>query len=143
MKRLHVHINVTDLDQAVGFYSTLFAAKPTLVKGDYAKWMLDDPLVNFAISSRGQTEGLSHLGIEVETPAELDDVYDRLEDAGGPTVKEGATTCCYHKSVKSWINDPANVAWETFMTTGENTTFGNDPDTALSQKDGESGACCG
>lgn len=143
MKRLHVHINVTDLDQAVGFYSTLFAAKPTLVKGDYAKWMLDDPLVNFAISSRGQTEGLSHLGIEVETPAELDDVYDRLEDAGGPTLKEGATACCYHKSEKSWINDPANVAWETFMTTGENTTFGNDPDTALSQKDGESGACCG
>jgi len=105
--------------------------------------MLDDPLVIFAISSRGQTEGLSHLGIEVKTLAELDDVYDRLEDAGGPTLKEGATTCCYHKSEKSWINDPASVAWGTFMTTGENTTFGNDTDTALSQKDGESGACCG
>ena len=122
MKRLHIHINVPDIDQAVGFYSTLFAADPTVVKDDYAKWMLEDPRVNFAISSRSQSEGLSHLGIEVETADELSDVYDRLEDAGGPTLEEGATTCCYHKSEKSWINDPANVAWETFMAIGEATT---------------------
>ncbi|MBT8004422.1 MAG: glyoxalase/bleomycin resistance/dioxygenase family protein [Rhodospirillales bacterium] len=135
MKRLHVHMNVTDLDKAVGFYSTLFAATPTVLKDDYAKWMLNDPLVNFAISSRGSAEGLSHLGIEAETPAELVDVYDRLEDAGGPTLKEGATTCCYHQSEKSWIDDPAGVSWETFMTTGESTTFGTDAK--------PSSACCG
>ena len=139
MKRLHVHINVSELDKAVGFYSTLFAAKPTVQKDDYAKWMLDDPLVNFAISSRSSTEGLSHLGIEAETPAELVDVYDRLEDAGGPTLKEGATTCCYHQSEKSWIDDPAGVSWETFMTTGESETFGQDAGEGVSQTN----ACCG
>jgi catechol 2,3-dioxygenase-like lactoylglutathione lyase family enzyme len=139
MKRLHVHINVPDIDQAVEFYITLFAADPTVVKDDYAKWMLEDPRVNFAISSRSQSEGLSHLGIEVETADELGDVYDRLEDTGGPTLKEGATTCCYHKSEKSWINDPANVAWETFMTIGEATTFGKDPELESEIKN----ACCG
>ena len=128
-----------DIDQAVGFYSTLFAAEPTVIKDDYAKWMLDDPRVNFAISARSQSEGLSHLGIEVETADELGDVYDRLEDAGGPTLKEGATTCCYHQSEKAWINDPANVAWETFMTTGEATTFGKDPELESETKN----ACCG
>ncbi len=139
MKRLHVHINVTDLDKAIGFYSTLFATDPTLVKDDYAKWMLDDPMVNFAISSRGKSEGLSHLGIEAETPAELVDVYDRLKDAGGPTLNEGATTCCYHTSEKSWIDDPAGVAWETFMTTGESASFGQDAGEGKSQTN----ACCG
>ena len=124
MKRLHVHVSVADLHQAIGFYAALFAAQPSVRKPDYAKWMLDDPRVNFAISARGRTAGIDHLGIQVETKDELTDVYARLHQAGGDVIEEGATTCCYAKSEKSWIDDPAGVAWETFLTTGESTDYG-------------------
>ncbi|HJZ44055.1 MAG TPA: ArsI/CadI family heavy metal resistance metalloenzyme [Hyphomicrobiaceae bacterium] len=124
MKRLHVHVAVDDLQQAIGFYSTLFAAEPTVTKPDYAKWMLEDPRVNFAISMRGHEAGLSHLGIQVEDQSELAEVYDRLEKAGRPVFEEGKTTCCYARSEKSWVNDPAGISWETFLTTGEATTYG-------------------
>lgn len=125
MKRLHVHVAVADLPQSIRFYSALFAAQPGVVKADYAKWMLDDPRVNFAISTRGRQPGLDHLGIQVESSEELRDVYARLRQAGGNVVEQGQTACCYAKSEKSWIDDPAGIAWETFLTTGESTTYGD------------------
>lgn len=127
MKRLHVHVGVTDLNRSIGFYSTLFAAEPTVRKADYAKWMLEDPRVNFAISTRADGGGVRHLGIQVESNEELQDVYGRLKAADAPVLEEGATTCCYAKSEKSWIADPQGVVWETFHTTGEATTYGGNP----------------
>jgi catechol 2,3-dioxygenase-like lactoylglutathione lyase family enzyme len=124
MKRMHVHVAVDDIPQAVGFYSALFASPPDVVKSDYAKWMLDDPRVNFAISSRGREAGLDHLGIQVESQDELRDVYARLRGAGGEVLEEGQTTCCYAKSEKSWVDDPAGISWEAFFTTGESTDYG-------------------
>ena len=126
MKRLHVHVSVNDLDKSVRFYRELFAAEPTVVKPDYAKWMLEDPRVNFALSQRGGAPGVRHLGIQVEDRTELDEVYGRLNRAGGPILEEGATTCCYAQSEKSWIEDPQGVEWETFLTTGESTVYGTD-----------------
>jgi catechol 2,3-dioxygenase-like lactoylglutathione lyase family enzyme len=126
MKRLHVHVAVENLDASIRFYSHLFASEPTVRKDDYAKWMLDDPRVNFAISSRSSTAGIEHLGIQVESPVELADVYSRLRRADAPVLEEGKTTCCYAKSEKAWIQDPQGVKWETFLTTGESTTYGAD-----------------
>jgi len=138
MKRLHVHVSVDDLVQSIQFYNTLFAAEPTVTKPDYAKWMLDDPRVNFAISARGKAAGPDHFGIQVETEAELREVYARLHEADLPVLEEGATTCCYAKSEKSWVADPQGVAWETFLTTGESTVYGVDLDlTPIT-----AGACC-
>jgi len=125
MKRLHVHVSVEDLPHSIRFYSALFASEPSVVKSDYAKWMLEDPRVNFAISTRGREPGLDHLGIQVETGDELQEVYGRLRQAGGNIVEQGETTCCYAKSEKSWIDDPAGIAWETFHTTGESTDYGD------------------
>ena len=125
MKRLHVHVSVENLDTSIGFYSALFAAKPSVIKPDYAKWMLDDPRVNFAISMRGNAAGLDHLGIQVESGEELQDVYGRLRQAGSAVLEVGATTCCYAKSEKSWIDDPTGIAWETFLTSGESTVYGD------------------
>src|SRR5437667_1620575 len=117
MKRLHVHVSVDDLAQSTRFYSTLFAAEPTLIKDDYVKWMLDDPRVNFAISTRpGRASGISHLGIQADDEAELAEVYDRLARAERPIVEAKATTCCYAKSDKQWIADPQGARWETFLT---------------------------
>jgi predicted lactoylglutathione lyase len=125
MKRMHVHVAVNDLQSSVAFYSALFAAQPTIIKTDYAKWLLDDPRVNFAISTRGRQPGLDHLGIQVESRDELHEVYTRLRQAGGTIVEQGQTSCCYAKSEKSWIDDPAGIAWETFHTTGESTDYGD------------------
>jgi predicted enzyme related to lactoylglutathione lyase len=125
MKRMHVHVGVEDLPNAIGFYSALFATQPAVVKPDYAKWMLDDPRVNFAISTRGKQPGLDHLGIQVESQDELQEVYARLRKAGGNIIEQGPTSCCYAKSEKSWIDDPAGISWETFFTTGENTHYGD------------------
>ncbi len=125
MKRLHVHLSVEDIAHSIGFYSALFAAQPSVVKSDYAKWMLEDPRVNFAISTRGREPGLDHLGIQVENTDELHEVSARLREAGGIIVEQGETTCCYAKSEKSWIDDPAGIAWETFQTTGESTVYGD------------------
>jgi len=119
MKRMHVHVGVDDLDRAIGFYSALFATQPAVLKPDYAKWMLDDPRVNFAISTRGKRPGLDHLGIQVESQDELQEVYARLHKAGGNIIEQGQTSCCYAKS------DPAGISWETFFTTGESTQYGD------------------
>jgi catechol 2,3-dioxygenase-like lactoylglutathione lyase family enzyme len=144
MKRLHVHVAVSDLSQSVGFYSALFAAEPTVVKSDYAKWMLDDPRVNFAISTRGREPGLDHLGIQVENQEELHEVYGRLRQAGGNIIEQGQTACCYAKSEKSWIDDPAGIAWETFHTTGESIVYGDGSgeNRARIAHEKQSGACC-
>ena len=128
MKRPHVHVAVEDLAAFVRFYSALFAAEPTVAKPDYAKWMLDDPRVNFAVSTRGKAGGLDHLGIQVETPEELREVHGRLSAADRPVLDEGATTCCYAQSEKSWISDPQGLAWETFLTSGESTVHGDGAD---------------
>jgi len=125
MKRMHVHVAVKDLQQSIGFYSALFAAQPSVVKVDYAKWMLDDPRVNFAISTRGREPGLDHLGIQVESKEELNEVHARLRQAGTDIIEQGQTSCCYAKSEKSWIDDPAGIAWETFLTSGETTDYGD------------------
>lgn len=125
MKRLHVHVAVDNIQNAIGFYSALFAARPSVLKPDYAKWMLEDPRVNFAISTRGREKGLDHLGIQVESEDELHEVYARLKQAGGDIIEQGQTVCCYAKSEKSWIDDPAGIAWETFHTTGESTFYGD------------------
>ena len=129
MKRLHVHVGVTDLDQSVRFYSTLFAAEPTVLKDDYAKWMLDDPRVNFAISAGAeQGNGVRHLGIQAESIGELGEVYGRLKAADRPVLDEGKTTCCYAKSEKSWVADPDGTVWEAFFTDGASTVYGDSPE---------------
>ena len=142
MKRLHVHVGVTDLDQSIRFYSTLFAAEPSVVKDDYAKWMLEDPRVNFAISSGNHAaNGVEHLGIQAESAEELSEVYGRLKAAHRPVLEEGATTCCYAKSEKSWIADPDGIVWEAFHTSGEATAYGESPGlSALS--DNAEASCC-
>lgn len=140
MKRLHVHVSVEDIAQSVQFYRTLFAAEPTVIKPDYAKWMLDDPRVNFAISARSGEIELDHLGIQVETPDELHEVYGRLKQADRPVLEEGATVCCYAKSEKSWIADPQGLSWETFLTSGESTVYGDSVD--LGPILTKAAACC-
>jgi catechol 2,3-dioxygenase-like lactoylglutathione lyase family enzyme len=117
---------VKDLSASIRFYRELFSAEPVVTKVDYAKWMLEDPRVNFAISQRNEATGVDHLGIQVEDPAELTEVYARLRRAEGPVIEEGQTTCCYAHSEKSWIEDPQGVEWETFLTTGESTVYGSD-----------------
>jgi catechol 2,3-dioxygenase-like lactoylglutathione lyase family enzyme len=145
MKRLHVHVSVADLDQSIRFYSALFATEPTVTKPDYAKWMLEDPRVNFAISTHsGRATGIAHLGIQVEDGDELQEVYGRLKQAEGPVLEEGKTTCCYAQSEKSWIADPQGVSWETFLTSGESTVYGTSgPRIEELMPAAEGGACCG
>jgi catechol 2,3-dioxygenase-like lactoylglutathione lyase family enzyme len=146
MKRLHVHVAVRDLEASTRFYSALFAAEPTVVKADYAKWMLEDPRVNFAISAHdGVAPGLSHLGIQVENVDELAQVYGRLQKADRPVLDEGATTCCYAKSTKSWIADPQDIAWETFLTTGDAVDYGTGPELSRIAADPAATGqrCCG
>ena len=123
MNRFHVHLNVSDLAASVRFYSELFAAQPTVLKTDYAKWMLEDPLVNFAISNTGRAPGIDHLGFQVESPEALSAIGERLDTAGGAVVPEEATICCYAQSDKLWTEDPQGTRWETFHTFGSATTY--------------------
>ena len=139
MKRLHLHIAVADLDRSIGFYSTLFGTGPTVSKPDYAKWMLDDPKVNVAISARGAEAGLDHVGIQVDTEDELRMLADRLKDAGETTRDQQSASCCYAKSHKSWISDPSGVRWETFFTFGEATTYGEDD---VPEVETKASSCC-
>ena len=123
MNRFHVHLNVADLEGSIRFYTELFAAPPTVRKDDYAKWMLDDPRVNFAISNTGRAPGVDHLGLQVDSGAELATLGKRLEAAGGTVVPEEATICCYAQSDKNWTEDPQGTRWETFHTFGEATHY--------------------
>lgn len=144
MKRFHVHVGVADIDASIAFYTGLFGAQPSVVKADYAKWMLEDPRINFAISHKdGAVKGIEHIGLQVEDSAELAEVYGRLASAKGPVIAEGATTCCYAKSEKSWIADPDGVVWEAFLTQGESTVYGDSPDFApLASANAAASACC-
>lgn len=126
MKRLHLHVSVPNVEQSIAFYSTMLNAAPVVVKDDYAKWMLDDPLVNLAISSRARATGVDHVGIQVDSADELGELASRLKAAGETTFDQEATTCCYAKSDKSWVMDPAGVRWETFFTHGDATSYGED-----------------
>ncbi len=135
MKRFHVHLHVTDLAQSIGFYARLFAAEPTRVESDYAKWMLQDPPVNFAISTRGQAAGIDHLGIQTDDPAELAAMKARAEAADIALLDEGQTTCCYARSEKHWVTDPQGIAWEHFHTLADIPVFNEAPA-------GSTGAAC-
>jgi hypothetical protein len=119
MKRFHVHVAVEDLAQSMRFYSSLFAAAPTVVKDDYAKWMLDDPRINFAISQRGQRPGVNHLGLQAESDEELQEIHSRLQQAEGEILSEQGVHCCYARSDKHWIADPQGIAWENFRSLGD------------------------
>lgn len=144
MKRLHVHVGVKDLEKSVKFYSTLFGATPTKIEKDYAKWMLEDPRVNFAISSWGAV-GLSHLGVQTEDREELHQLAAQLKSAGETTVDETAATCCYAKSDKAWVTDPDGISWETFYTFGDATTYGETPKAPAQKIEAKPApaACCG
>ena len=126
MKRIHIGLDVQDLAQSVGFYTDLFGAPPTLEKSDYAKWMLEDPRVNFSITSRCKSERDVHFGIQVESAEELDEVAGRLERAGRQVLAEPEAVCCYHHSDKAWVLDPDRLRWETFHTHGEAAHFGEE-----------------
>ena len=137
MKRLHVHVSVEDLQHSIGFYSALFASEPTVTKRDYAKWMLDDPRINFAISRRAENFGVNHLGMQVESKDELDAMRDQLQRADRGLVEEAGAQCCYAQSDKYWITDPQGVAWETFHSLGEIPIYGDDDGTRKN-----AAACC-
>ena len=140
MKRLHVHVCVDDLDANIRFYSTVLGAPPTVVEGDYAKWMIDDPRVNFAISKRGTKAGLDHLGLQVESDDELAVLRQQVDQAEIAALDQTAAACCYAKSDKYWITDPQGIAWETFHTLDTIPVFGEDNRVA-SPKQSDS-ACC-
>jgi catechol 2,3-dioxygenase-like lactoylglutathione lyase family enzyme len=136
MKRFHVHVAVDDLAQSTRFYSALFGAQPTVEKPDYAKWMLDDPRINFAISHRGSKQGINHLGFQVDTDEELTDLQAQHEAAELAVFNEGNTQCCYAKSKKHWVTDPQGIAWEMYHSMGEVKTYHGDDEAA------SAGACC-
>ncbi len=136
MKRMHIHIAVDQLDQSIAFYTQLFGAAPSVHKPDYAKWMLDDPRVNFAISQRGAKPGLDHLGIQVESDDELAELKGRIDAADMASYTETGTTCCYAKSDKHWVMDPSGIPWETYHTLADAPTFNDRP------QDTGNSACC-
>ena len=138
MKRFHVHVGVEDLAASIRFYSSLFAVQPSVLKNDYAKWMLDDPRVNFAISQRGGQTGLNHLGIQVESDAELAKMQSSLDALQPGVEKEEGVACCYAKSDKYWVTDPSGIAWETFHTLDSIPVFG----ASAPEKNGEHSGCC-
>ncbi|MHB8405016.1 MAG: ArsI/CadI family heavy metal resistance metalloenzyme [Gammaproteobacteria bacterium] len=143
MNRLHVHVAVRDLDTSIRYYTTLFGSRPTVHKDDYAKWMLEDPRVNFAISARGRSAGVDHLGIQVETPAELAAITARLRSAGQGLREETDAHCCYARSDKTWSTDPSGIRWESFHTHGEITRCGLDTAPESSSACCSSPAACG
>ncbi len=139
MKRFHVHLHVEDLAASIAFYARLFAAEPTRVESDYAKWMLDDPRINFAISTRGQRPGIDHLGMQTDDPAELAALKARAEAADMALLDEGQTSCCYARSEKHWITDPQGIAWEHFHTLGDIPLFSDAPQASAPAA---ASACC-
>ncbi len=134
MKRFHLHVGVEDLDHSIKFYSTLFGARPSKVKEDYAKWMLEDPRINFAISTRSNNVGIDHVGIQVDEASELADITTRLKNADLGVFDEGTTTCCYAESNKAWVKDPAGIAWEAYQTMSDVEMF--------NEKEAKASACC-
>ena len=139
MKRMHIHVAVDDIAASISFYSQLFGTAPTLEKTDYAKWMLEDPRVNFAISSRGLKTGVDHLGIQVEQPEELEALRAQLDAAGHVMLTQEGTTCCYAQSNKHWVTDPQGIAWEAYHTLADSPTFGESKPASSAA---DTGACC-
>lgn len=135
MKRMHIHVGVDDLDRSIRFYSALFGAEPVKTRTDYAKWMLDDPSVNFAISTRSRSKGVDHLGLQADEDSELQEIRERLASADLATFDEGETVCCYARSDKTWVEDPAGVAWEAYRSMADAQLF-SDPEPTGEQ------ACC-
>ncbi len=142
MKRFHVHTHVADLQASIAFYSKLFGAAPARVESDYAKWMLDDPRINFAISTRGDKPGIDHLGVQTDTEAELAELKSRASAADLALVDEGDTTCCYARSEKHWVVDPAGIAWEHFHTLGDIPVFSQKQAAAPAAPSPAASACC-
>ena len=142
MKRFHVHVAVNDLQDNIRFYSAVFGHQPAVIKDDYAKWMLDDPRINFAISSRGSKPGVNHLGIQVETADELKDLRTQLIAAQAPVLEQKEAACCYAKSDKYWITDPQGVAWETYHTLDSIPVFGGDTAERPASQPGTKGSAC-
>lgn len=156
MKRFHIHIGVDNLADSIRFYNALFGADPVKVKSDYAKWMLEDPRINFAISTRAGKQGVEHLGIQVDDIAELETLRNQFSQANISTHSNGETTCCYAKSEKSWVSDPTGIAWEAYHTMEDVQFFSGDKTTksscSITEKNtptsccdtkSESTGCCG
>jgi catechol 2,3-dioxygenase-like lactoylglutathione lyase family enzyme len=137
MKRFHVHVSVDDLETNIRFYSAVFGARPTVQKADYAKWMMEDPRVNFAISQRGSKAGVNHLGFQVDSDEELASLRKQVADAEIAALDQPGATCCYARSDKYWITDPQGIAWETYHTMGEAEIYG-----AVTKPAEQTGACC-
>jgi catechol 2,3-dioxygenase-like lactoylglutathione lyase family enzyme len=142
MKRFHMHLAVENIEESVRFYATLFGAGPTVLKPDYAKWMLEDPRVNFAISTHGAKPGVDHVGIQVDDAGELEDIRSRLARADQQLHEQVETICCYAKSNKYWVQDPQGVAWEAYQTLGEVPVFGDGALAAQSGNPASKAACC-
>jgi len=150
MKRFHVHVAVSDLDKSIAFYSAMFGEQPAVVKPDYAKWMLDDPRINFAISHRGQAPGVNHLGMQAESDEELEAIHANLQKANTAVVAEKDAHCCYAKSDKYWVTDPQGIAWESFRSLGTIPLFGGlasdeeaaNPSSCGAVGDGVVASCC-
>jgi catechol 2,3-dioxygenase-like lactoylglutathione lyase family enzyme len=149
MKRMHVHVGVENLEDSVRFYSALFGAQPVKLKSDYAKWMLDDPHLNFAVSTRSGKIGVDHMGLQVDDAAELGELRDQMSAANISTHSDGETTCCYARSEKSWVEDPNGIAWEAYHTMEDAQIYGSsrsdsDPvsDTACCTPDTSQAVCC-
>jgi hypothetical protein len=139
MKRFHVHTHVEDLQANIAFYSKLFGAEPTRVEGDYAKWMLEDPRINFAISTRGSKPGVDHLGIQTDTEEELAGLKAQAQAADITLLDQGETSCCYARSDKYWVTDPQGIAWEQFHTLGNIPVFG---ESKTASSDAQATTCC-
>lgn len=145
MKRFHIHVGVKDLDKSVQFYSTLFGQRPAKQKADYAKWMLEDPRINFAISTLTKETGVDHLGIQVDEPKELEELTSRLKNADLGVYDEGETTCCYARSSKAWVADPAGVAWEAYQTMADVDVYkekSEESDAGCCATDDSESSCC-
>ena len=140
MKRFHVNLTVADLEKSIEFYNTLFAVEPTVVKDDYAKWMLEDPRINFSVTESSRSSGVNHVGLQTDTLDELNEIQDRLYAAEQKTFEQPAAECCYAKSTKTWVRDPDEVAWETFVTHGQITHYGTDKAPDNVEEAGE--RCC-
>ncbi len=146
MKRMHIHVGVEKIDEAIRFYNVLFGAEPAKVKSDYAKWMLDDPRINFAISTRSGKKGVDHLGLQVDEENELSELRSRLNKADLGVEHEGEGVCCYAKSDKSWVTDPAGIAWEAYRTMEDAQMFSAKADSqsaCCAPKAGDKTGCCG
>ncbi len=142
MRRFHVHVAVKDLTESVQFYSTLFGAEPAVLKPDYAKWMLDDPRINFAITAGASAPGLDHLGLQVESDGELAEIASRLDRAGAMVQRQENAVCCYAQGNKGWATDPSGLSWETFHTIGESTIYGSDVAPRANRPADPTASCC-